>query len=108
MGSPVRREDVQDHVAEVDQHPPRIVLALAVMRPQPHPPQGPLGVVDDGRELGRRLRGADYEEVGEVRKVPHVEEHDVGGLFVGRGGDGGAGVLDGVQAGPPGAVLVQL
>ena len=44
------------------------------------------------------------EEVGEVSQPPHVEEHDVGGLLVRGGGNGGSGILDSVQAEPPGGV----
>src|SRR6266542_6345236 len=77
-----RREDVDDHGAEVDEDPVRRGLTLAPDRPDLLGSQGFQDPTGDCRQLAFRAARADDEVVGNRGQPGQVEQDDVGCLLV--------------------------
>src|SRR3990172_7624608 len=84
VGTLLRGEDVDDHVAEVQQHPPRIQVALAAKGAQPVPAQGLVQNIQKGLHLADVDRRGDNEVIGESRDLADVEKQDILSLPLGQ------------------------
>ena len=79
---------VHDDVAEVDEHPATLALALTAQRLAAELAEPVLDLVDDGADLALGGGGGDDEDVGERHLVTHVDRHHLlGDLLL--GGQGG-------------------
>src|SRR5665648_868837 len=77
-----RREDVHDHIDEVEQDPLGFALALNARR-TPSRAELALDLLGDGFGLAGVGAGGDHEEIGPADGVAHREDDDVLGLLVG-------------------------
>lgn len=74
---------MHDHVAVVQQHPPRVTLTLGVQRLSPELLEHFLAqVFEDGGCLPVTARGADHEVVGNQRDAADIEQDNVAGELV--------------------------
>src|SRR6476469_2962984 len=80
--------DVDDDVAEVDEDPAALALALAADRLADQLTQPVLDLVDDGAALPLGRCGGDDEHVGERHLLAHVDGHHLLGELL-LGGQGG-------------------
>src|SRR5674476_781980 len=75
-----RREDMDDHIDEVEQDPLGFALALHARR-TPSRAELALDLLGDGFGLAGVGAGGDHEEIGPADGVAHREDDDVLGLL---------------------------
>ena len=78
----IGREDVDDQVAEIEEHPAAVGRAFAVANIVAFRLERFFKVISECVELQRRLRGGDHEVVGERSRSGDVEEGDIQCLVV--------------------------
>ena len=91
--------DVHDDVAEVQQHPAPLALALPPDRLGAEPEQALLDGVLDGFDLPVVAGRTEQEHVGQRELLRHIEGQDILGQFVPRRRSGGTGQLHGASIG---------
>src|SRR3954470_24559014 len=77
IGPLVLREDVDDDVPEIEQHPPAAPGTLGADRRVPRLAQRLVDPVGDRLQLPLVVARADHEEVGVARVLAQIDDRDV-------------------------------
>ena len=84
-------EDVHDNIAVIEQQPPGVEAALAVIRQDAFLFQAFIDFIVDSAELPLAFTGADNEIIGKPAPTLDIQQHNVTGLSIAGRIDGPAG-----------------